>query len=283
MTISDAGSITMLPASGNTFVGNSANSGMKFDGSGTYGTSVGSALSAAFLIDTDNNSTNGKFVVGMNSNDPDTATALMTILETGNVGIGTTTPNKLLTVQGDGYFLNNVTAASSTITGTTTTGMLALTSLPTNTAGNALCIVGTAVVTAGGTTCVTSSGRFKQDVEPLSDWKDILDIDVVSFNYKPQYADDVRDAGGKRLGFIAEQVEEVDPRLVQYDAEGNPLSVHFDGITAKTVLAIQEMQKEIDGITGKAQKSEEDPWQWVALFALFGIVIRQQLQIKKLK
>ncbi len=207
----------------------------------------------------------------------------MRISSNGNVGIGTTTPSRLLTVQGNGYFLNNVTAASSTITGTTTTGMLALTALPTNTAGNALCIVGTAVVTAGGTTCVTSSGRFKQDVEPLSDWKDILDIDVVSFNYKPQYADDVRDAGGKRLGFIAEQVEEVDPRLVQYDAEGNPLSVHFDGITAKTVLAIQEMQKEIDGITGKAQKSAQDNWQWVALFALFGMVIRQQRQINKLK
>ena len=69
---------------------------------------------------------------------------------------------------------------------------------------------------------------------------------------------------------------------MQYDAEGNPLSVHFDGITAKTVLAIQEMQKEIDGITGKAQKSAQDNWQWVAIVALLALLGRQQLQINKL-
>ncbi len=41
------------------------------------------------------------------------------------VGIGSTTPSRTLTVAGDGYFLNNVSAASGTITYASTTGLTA--------------------------------------------------------------------------------------------------------------------------------------------------------------
>lgn len=200
------------------------------------------------------------------------ATPVLTLTDTtGNVGIGTTTPSTTLHVVG------TTTLATTSITA------LDLTALTTNTSGNALCIVGTSVVTAGNTTCVTSSARFKQNITPLNDWRDLLDIDVVEFNYKSDYADNVRDAGGKRLGFVAEQVNDIEPQLVQFDADGKPLSVHFDGITAKTVLAIQEIQKEIDGMTGKSQKSAQDNWQWVIICLLFLLILGQQYQIAKLK
>lgn len=180
--------------------------------------------------------------------------------------------------------LATTTAVALTASGTTTlSGGVVMSALPTNTSGNAVCIVGTTIVTAGNTTCVTSSIRFKKDINKATTWKDLLDIEVVEFNYKPEYADSVRDAGGKRLGFIAEQVNEVDPQLVQFDSEGNPLSVHFDGITAKTVLAIQEMQKEIESITGTAKKSAQDNWQWICIGLLFALILGQQYQISKLK
>lgn len=265
-TFSDTGNLSILPNNANTFMGNSANNGVRFDGSGKFGLSVNSATGIGIIVDSDNNSTAASFFVGTNNIDPDSATKLLTVLESGNVGINTTIPSTTLHV-----------------IGTTTSSNLILSGLSTNTSGNAICIVGTTVVTAGGTTCITSSGRFKEDIEPLTKWKDILDIKVVSYNYKSQYADDIRDAGGKRLGFIAEQIETVDPQLVQYDAEGNPLSVHFDGITAKTVLAIQEMKKEIDSITGTAEKSAQDNWQWIMITILFLIVGTQQYQLNNLK
>jgi hypothetical protein len=193
-------------------------------------------------------------------------TEVFTVLSSGNVGIGTTTP-----------------ATTLSVVGTTTSSNLILSGLSTNTSGNAVCIVGTTVVTAGNTTCITSSKRFKQDITPLTTWKSLLDIDVVQFNYKPEYADNVRDAGGKRLGFIAEQVNEVDPQLVQFDQDGNPLSVHFDGVMALTVQAVQDLQSQIDGITGKAQKSAQDNWQWGLIALLFLLVGMQQYQISKLK
>lgn len=186
----------------------------------------------------------------------------MTITSGAFVGIGSTSPSTALVVVGTTTLSNGV----------------AMPGLPANTAGNAICIVGTTVVNAGGTTCVTSSERFKQDITILNDWHDLLDIDVVSYNYKPEYADPVRDKGGKRLGFVAEQVAEIDPQLVQYDTEGNPLSVHFDGVLAKTVLAVQDLQKQIDTKTSSAQ----DKWQWGAIILLALVVIRQQLKLNKL-
>jgi len=50
-----------------------------------------------------------------------TASTTATNTFASRVGIGTTTPSRLLTVQGDGYFTNNVTAASSTFTNATST------------------------------------------------------------------------------------------------------------------------------------------------------------------
>jgi len=202
-----------------------------------------------------------------------------------NVGIGTTTPSRLLTVQGDGYFLNNITSASSTITGTTTTGNLILTGLQTNTTGNSLCLVGTTVVNAGGTTCITSSERFKQDIENLSDnrWRELLQMNTKDFNYREQYADPVRDKGGKRLGVIAEEVAKIDPALAQYDADGNPLTVHFDGLIALLIQATQAQQEQIDALGSKGKRAVTDNYQWIAIGALLLLLGRQQLQINKLK
>jgi hypothetical protein len=229
-------------------------------GSGANFVGIGTSTPATNLQVTGSTGTN-PFRVASSSN-----TSMFEITQAGFVGIGTSSP-----------------ATTLSVVGTTTSSNLILSGLSTDTSGNAVCIVGTTVVTAGGTTCVTSSKRFKQDITPLTTWKSLLDIDVVQFNYKPEYADNVRDAGGKRLGFIAEQVNEVDPQLVQFDQDGNPLSVHFDGVMALTVQAVQDLQSQIDGITGKAQKSAQDNWQWGLIALLFLLVGMQQYQISKLK
>lgn len=51
---------------------------------------------------------------------------------------------------------------------------------------------------------------------------------------------------GEQVGFISEEVNEVDPRLVSRDSNGDPMGVRYMQYTAVLTLAIQEQQHEIE-------------------------------------
>ena len=181
--------------------------------------------------------------------------------------------------------IGTTTATNTTlfVNGTTTMNSgLILSGLPTSVTGNGVCIsTGKAILDSGTTGCTPSSLRFKTDLEKLenNDWRELLKINTMAFNYKPEFANDVRDAGGKRLGMIAEDIDAIDTRLVQYDENGDPLSIHFDGVITLLVQAVQELETR----TGEAKRTAEENWQWIAIGLLFLIVGAQQYQISKLK
>lgn len=89
-----------------------------------------------------------------------------------------------------------------------------------------------------GSTCNPSSARFKTNIQPLThglDW--LAGVQPVTFD---------RLATGRReVGFVAENVHGVDPRLA-IEQEGEVFSTDDRAILALAVKAIQELQREVE-------------------------------------
>jgi Chaperone of endosialidase len=89
----------------------------------------------------------------------------------------------------------------------------------------------------------TSSLRFKENVQDMGDASDgLLQLRPVTFNYKPQYDD------GSHLlqyGLIAEEVAKVYPGLVEYDKDGQPLTVRYQFVNAMLLNEVQSQHKTI--------------------------------------
>jgi Chaperone of endosialidase len=86
---------------------------------------------------------------------------------------------------------------------------------------------------------VTSSVRFKEDVESMGDASEgLMKLRPVTFHYKAPYDD------GTHLlqyGLIAEEVAKVFPDLVQYDQQGKPFTVRYHEINT---MLLNELQKQ---------------------------------------
>ncbi len=82
----------------NNFVGDSAYSGMRFDGTGNYNVGLNSNTGLGLIFDSDNNAS-GTFFIGKGSYDPDSATQYLTILNSGYIGIGDTSPDDKLDIE----------------------------------------------------------------------------------------------------------------------------------------------------------------------------------------
>ncbi len=139
----------------------------------------------------------------------------------GYVGISTTSPWRKLSVAGTVGF-DGLTAAVSS--------------------GDALCLSSSkeVVVNTGAQTCTVSSARFKNSVSDLSVGLDELkQLRPVSFLYNG--SDDAR------VGFLAEEVGEIDPRLIFTELDGTtPRGVRYEDMTALLVKAVQEQQLQIE-------------------------------------
>jgi hypothetical protein len=84
----------------------------------------------------------------------------------------------------------------------------------------------------------SSSLRFKTDVEDYSGGLDVVErLRPVTFTWRRK---PVRD-----LGFIAEEVMEIDPLLATFDNEGQVQGVKYGQLTAVLVNAVKEQQAQI--------------------------------------
>jgi hypothetical protein len=150
----------------------------------------------------------------------------MRITETGLVGIGTTEPSSTLHVVGDTTLSGEVYAnALSSVT----------------TTADALCVVnGRIQVNVGSTICTISSQNYKHNIQDMTDGLEILmGLRPVTFNWN--------DTNASSVGFIAEEVELIDPRLVSYSG-GLPNGVRYDIITSVLARAIQQQQAQINAL-----------------------------------
>jgi hypothetical protein len=92
----------------------------------------------------------------------------------------------------------------------------------------------------------TSSARYKTDIVDVdANWHHVV-RSLRPITYRSTAPAD--DPAKRWFGLIAEEVSEIDPRLVHYtrDAEGNELadSVQYDRLTVLLLKAVQELLKE---------------------------------------
>lgn len=183
------------------------------------------------------------------------------VTQGGRVGVGTSSPSGAFSSQGT-VFMNGLT---------------------TSTAGNAVCqLTGGQIVNAGGTTCTTSSGRFKSNIENIDvGLAELLKLTPRSYTRNTPTPSQPT---GEEIGLIAEEVEKVEPRLVEYEADGvTPRGVNYQQSTALIIKAIQELDEKVEGGVKTAKESATDNWQWIVIGLLALGMGYQQYQIKKLK
>jgi hypothetical protein len=101
----------------------------------------------------------------------------------------------------------------------------------------------------------TSALRFKEDVTDMGAASvDLMRLRPVTFHYRSAYDD------GSRLlqyGLIAEEVAQVYPGLVQYDAGGQPLAVRYQFVDVMLLNEVQRQHREIAELREQLAKQEE--------------------------
>jgi hypothetical protein len=113
---------------------------------------------------------------------------------------------------------------------------------------------------ADSVACLASSGRFKQDIKPLAVGLDeVMRLRPVSYRYKPEgifshNANYLKE----RIGFLAEDVQQIEPRVVGYEADGKTArTVSYETMVPLLVKSIQELKGEVDTLKAEIQSLKQ--------------------------
>ena len=91
----------------------------------------------------------------------------------------------------------------------------------------------------------TSSRKVKENIKPIEDFKKVLELDAVSFDYKN------KSLGTNKRGFIAEDVAKVLPNLVTPEAEDMPAGLDYVGLIPYLQAVIKDQEKRIQALEKK--------------------------------
>lgn len=214
----------LTSASGDTLIGFQTGNALT---TGASNTMLGNAVGKTTCVTSTNN-----ILIGVNSNIDCSSSSQTSSI---HIGIG-------------GDWVTVVNAGAPSTESTTMNGTLTLPNVASSSAAQTgtLCWATGGLITYDGTVgCLTSSRRFKKDIQPLSEDSgvaEVMALNPVSYTYK-----DPKIGGDKtHVGLIAEDVDQVDKRLVGYDTEGMPHGVAYENLTSVLVKAIQQQQAEID-------------------------------------
>ena len=130
-----------------------------------------------------------------------------------------------------------------------------------------------------------SASRFKERVGDLDvGLAAVMKLRPVSYFLKDTMGDPNNAA--EQVGFIAEEAQAVDPRLVTRNSEGQVQSFRYEQFTALLTKAIQEQQRQMENLkvgAVQATRSAEENWQWMVIVLLVLGFAYQQVQINKLR
>jgi|SRR5271165_2608047 len=92
---------------------------------------------------------------------------------------------------------------------------------------------------------IVSSKRFKDNINDMGDRSArLMDLRPVSFSYTKDASHSVQ------CGLIAEEVHEIMPELVSYDADRTPYSVKYNDIPAMLLNEVQKLSKRVAELEG---------------------------------
>jgi len=144
-------------------------------------------------------------------------------IQNSGVGVGTTSPWKTFSVNGE-----------VSLTGLGTLGA----------SGEAICLTGENELTinSGTQDCTVSSQRYKHDIKGL----DTSASDLVALMQPSSFV--YNGASTTRWGFIAEQLASTSPFLATYNASGTPQSIDQPAILALVTKALQETMQKVSAL-----------------------------------
>lgn len=110
------------------------------------------------------------------------------------------------------------------------------------------------VLTADGTSGATewastsSSKRYKDNIREMElDTSKIYNLTPKSFDYKEGH---VSLLGGTTFGYVAEEVEDIMPEIIQYNKEGQPDSLHYQLLTIHLIEEVKKLKARIEELEG---------------------------------
>lgn len=93
---------------------------------------------------------------------------------------------------------------------------------------------------------IVSARRYKDNI-----CYDTVDANAV-YQLRPiSYTLKAKPDAPEQIGFLAEDVEKVERRLVLYNDEGTPESLHYDRITVLLVAAVQDLQQRLTALSAR--------------------------------
>lgn len=94
--------------------------------------------------------------------------------------------------------------------------------------------------------CSASSARFKEDIADLEkDSEALFALRPVRFRYSEEFAGESEERP-IQYGLIAEEVAEIYPQLVTYDAEGKPMTVRYEALTPLLLNELKKQRAELE-------------------------------------
>lgn len=100
----------------------------------------------------------------------------------------------------------------------------------------------------------SSSIRFKEDVEDIAsdtNWTKLKALKPRTFRWNREVAERSSldyETQTPELGFIAEEVHEVAPDMISYDAEGDPIVYRDKSMLAMLVKAVQDLDERVEAL-----------------------------------
>lgn len=236
--------------------------------SGTFG--IGTSTPYAKFAIQANNGDNTPALFVISSSTASATTTLVSVQQSGTTafGIGTTSPASTFTVNG-GVTLHGLAAGAG--------------------AGSVCATADGLLSNDVGAACIVSTEHAKHDIKTISDQQaeEVLRLNPVQYTYN--------DGTGDRYGLIAEQVAQIDPKLVIYAAtdtpvtgpdgkpfiikRGLPYTVDYDRFTGLLTAEVQRQQKEIQNI--ELGKSPQDLGQDVLIGLLLLYVLYTEMNKRR--